>query len=102
MCLVVQEEEAQLLAEQHRSAYLASGFHQHHHHHHHAAVGPAPLPTPSIILQDPLLHAAPPDIYVRTPRLGLFVCVCGWVGGGGGGCDVMCLLCCGWVVCVGM
>ena len=66
--LDLQEEEAQLLAEQQRSAYqhLASGFHQHHHHHHHAAVGPAPLPTPSIILQDPLIHAAPPDIYVRV------------------------------------
>ena len=77
--LDLQEEEAQLLAEQQRSAYqhLASGFHQHHHHHHHAAVGPPPLPTPSIILQDPLIHAAPPDIYVRVcPSVSLSLGLC--------------------------
>jgi hypothetical protein len=66
---VFQEEEAQLLAEHHRTVYhnlhnLTSGFHSHHHHHHHhPPVGPLP-PAPSIILQEPLLHAAPPEIYV--------------------------------------
>ncbi|PVD30659.1 hypothetical protein C0Q70_09932 [Pomacea canaliculata] len=65
--LSTQDEDIQILAEQQHSTYhqLATGFHHHHHH----PPPPTIPPTPPVLLQDPVVHAGPPDIYGPFSRL---------------------------------